>query len=857
MIKKLLLLLVSIVVIWKIIPASYAANSSSDIEPLNLSIRQCDAANICPTGFSDVYARNGERCATDLTDFKNNPVTTHYWAEDPELTAQGKANERAREFIYWVLNKNAIDDHPGLRDIWKTSRNIAYFLIVLVAAILGIGFIVGQRTNFQVNIKIWPSIGKIAVALLYITFSAAIVIFLIQLSEVLMKFFIEHLGGKDLFTIYFTDLNGQPGGSSESNYVNFVGCRDLNIRVQESARTEIFMFKATNITYYIMGSMILLRKILLWFMLFVSPFLAVLFPFVFIRNIGWIWIGVFFQWLFYGPLFALFLGALATIWKNGIPFTFDFSRVNNALGYVYPTAINIVYGGPAQQGDAKHISILNNGSYVDTFTEYVITLIMLWAVIFFPWWLLRIFRDYCCDGIAAMKNILLSMYDQMRGTPQGPSPSPSPVPTGLKTTIKMPKEVEIPLKVKIETIEEIKKSRTEDITRSLNLHATKLTDIARFETEKSTRDTVQKHLDYLSNPLKAETPAERQKFMNLRAELFNRAVRDDQVARQVLSATSTSAVEKIQRREDMLKTTPTATPITHVVSVKVQIPQDKIASINSTLVTTLSANNKLLNNIAQNTQTTAQQVQQILTLFKAQTNQPRSAPATMIDQIAKEAGVQKETVIKVIQNVAEAVRTNKDVADEVAKKENIKPEQLEQILQTQVPILTEPEKHIEESIVMPSSISIEDYEEVKNMWKQQYERGEVPITENIPTRQQWVEHDIVNITNTLNKLLSPNEELRQQGLDELGYILPIFLINNLKGEELLVYLKAKLEAAKDVKDRLFQEKETKEKAKEAKKEEELVDVAQPKREEAAKTMTLSEELPINSTPVDTKKISGK
>ncbi len=86
----------------------------------------------------------------------------------------------------------------------------------------------------------------------------------------------------------------------------------------------------------------------------------------------------FFQWVFYGPLFALFLGALATIWKTGIPFVFDFSRTGTAAGYIYPTATNILYGGPAQV-----LSILNSGNYIDTFAEYVITLIMLWATIFF------------------------------------------------------------------------------------------------------------------------------------------------------------------------------------------------------------------------------------------------------------------------------------------------------------------------------------------------------------------------------------------------------------------------------------------------------------------------------------------
>ena len=171
---------------------------------------------------------------------------------------------------------------------------------------MGIGIIIGRKnigilgsSNFKIDIS--PLIIKLILVLLFITFFASIILMLIQISEILMKFFIENLGGKDLFNIYFSKV------SDEKNYMNFIGQRDLNLRVQEAANTELFLLKLTNITYYVMGVMLILRKIILWFLLFVSPFLALLMPFVFIRNVVWIWIGVFFHWVFYGPLFALFL----------------------------------------------------------------------------------------------------------------------------------------------------------------------------------------------------------------------------------------------------------------------------------------------------------------------------------------------------------------------------------------------------------------------------------------------------------------------------------------------------------------------------------------------------------------------
>lgn len=799
----------------------------------------------CPPRILNLYNQKGETCVTSFDEFKKAPATSHFWVEDPQVTALGKSDDRARQFIYWALNNNAIDNSPVLGSIWNTTRNIAYFMIILVAAVIGVGFIIGQRTNFQLKIQIWPALIKIGLGLAFITFSAAIVLLLIQLSEVLMRFFIENLGGKDLFNIYFSGSgnSGTPGGN-EANYVDFVGCRDLNYRVQEGVNTEMFMLKLTNITYYLMGIMIILRKIILWFLLFASPFLSILFAFSFIRNVGWIWIGVFFQWLFYGPLFALFLGALAKIWKAGIPFQFDFSRSDTPAGYIYPTAINILYGGPSQK-----LAELNNGNYIDTFAEYIITLIMLWTVTFLPWWLLRIFRDYCCDGIYAMKNIMLSMYDQMRGTPQTP-PSPGGIqtPQTIKTDLKIQKNIDVPVTVHLQTMEEIHRTKTEDITKSLNLSASKLTDIARFETDKQAKQTVQRNLNYLSNPTKADSSNERQKYMNIRTELFNRAVKQDTIAKQILSVTSSSAVERIQKREEILRTTPAPASVSSVVSVQVKMPEEKVNSINTSLSNSLMANNNIVNSIAQNTQSTPEQVHSILVTYQKNVNVPARK---VVENIATQTGLQKVMISNVIKYIVNVVKDHPELKKEIALKENVMENQIEQLVQVQVPLIAE--HNIEQSVALPSTVSIEDYEDVKKMWMHQYEKGEVPVTENVSTRHQWIEQDIVIITNTLNKLLSSDEKMRQQGLDEVGYILPIFMINNLKGEELLVYLKAKVEAAKAIEEQIQKEKEITKKVKEQEKEE-LVEVDRPKQSEAEKTMELSQELPEPKTQQEQKNV---
>lgn len=792
-------------------------------EILNVTLEpQVCPLGTCPKDLKDIYDKKGEVCVDNYEDFKKSPGTSHFWVEDPETTTQGKADDRARQFIYWVMHNNAVDDHPAIKKIWDTSRTIAYAMVIVVAAVLGLGYIIGQKTQFNLGIKIAPSIMKIALALLYITFSAAVIFLLIQLSEILMRFFIENLGGKDLFNIYFSSV------SQEKNYLEFVGCRDLNIRVQEAAGSELLLLKLTNFTYYAMGIMVLLRKIVLWFLLFIAPFLAILFPFVFIRNIGWIWIGVFFQWLFYGPIFSLFLGGLATLWKAGIPFAFDFSRTDTVSGYIYPTAINILYGGPAQK-----LTALNNGNYIDTFVEYVITLIMLWAVILLPWLLLRIFRDYCCDGIYAMKNILLAMYDQTHNNPKSPPSSP----VILTPSIKM-KAVEIPVQIKLETVEQIKKTSTEEIKKSMDISATKLTDVARYETNKQTRENVNRNITLLSNPMKADTPTDRQKYMNIRTELFNRAVKQDVNARQIISSLSQSPMEKMVVKQNILKTTPAPVSVSTVIARQTNNTPQKVASVNTSLVQTVLSNPANLTQIATGAKVDQQTVTAILHAFLFHLNEPANK---IVNLIKTETHASEQMITTVLRG---ALDVEKTIAKEVMVKEGVKEEEIQKVIDAQMPIFQEGKSGIENTVAIPPYISIQEYEEVKNMWSKQYETGEVPVTENITSRLQWVDQDTVFITNTLDKLLSTDEILRQQGLDDVGYILPIFMINNLKGEQLLVYLKAKLEAAKTVQHQLDREKELTNTLK-SKSEEELVDVSAQNKKEEKKEMHLQDALTID------------
>jgi len=421
--------------------------------------------------------------------------------------------------------------------------------------------------------------------------------------------------------------------------------------------------------------------------------------------------------------------------------------------------------------------------------------------------------------------------------------------------------------------EEIKKTKTEEISKSLNLSMNKITDIARFETNKQSNETIRKNLDFLSQPTKAETPTERQKFMNIRTELFNRTIKEDRMAKQILSSISSSHIEQTTRREELLRTVPQTSSLTQVVSYKANVSQDKISSVNNSFFSSVAANSSLVNTVSKNTNVSSPQIQSVISSlnqnvqnvaqatksintvsayspsisssqsvnssfvssvasnsnmvntiakntsasssqvqtvlasyknsisasapsttssssFKTQTinqiyqatgisrekvesvikevdrvantpilNQQVATPAEIITNVCKETGIEKTKVITVIKEVAKVAVADKDTIKKIAEKENLKEEQVKKIISTQTPLVTEPEKHIEQTLSIPPSVSIEDYEEVKKMWTSQYEKGEVPA----------------GITAVAQNIADPDIAVADDGADICSLLVPQYI----------------------------------------------------------------------------------
>ena len=125
-----------IVLFFLLLNTSVFAQAIPTSAPINTDPLPCSMGN-CPKEVQDLYPLGNantnpyfkEKCVDTYAEFVKNPLLNHFWSLDEEVTTQGKANERARQFLYWVMTKSAIDQHPAIRQIWTTTQMLhsSYF----------------------------------------------------------------------------------------------------------------------------------------------------------------------------------------------------------------------------------------------------------------------------------------------------------------------------------------------------------------------------------------------------------------------------------------------------------------------------------------------------------------------------------------------------------------------------------------------------------------------------------------------------------------------------------------------------------------------------------------------------------
>lgn len=758
------------------------------------------------------------------------------WEYDTEVTEVGRKAERARELLYWVMTHPTDYTNMGIRALWQGVRNFVYLAYVLIIIMVGLSTMVfrGKWISIGVGLVAWGEeklgkwIPRLVFLIIFATFSYLATVALANLADLLMSFFIRHYGGCNLFNIKFAgpgstcDYNLEALKAMEENY-QFTGYRETTPANNEAANTALFLVKMTTFTYNFLSIILLLRQIILWFLIIVSPILALLFPFLLIRNVGWIWIGEFLRWLFYGPLVAIFLAGLVQIWKVGIPYGFDFSRTQPQGGgqpaVVFPTAISILIGGPAQGASlalgnlnpSAPISGTNSLNYVDTYAEYVISLVMLWTIILLPFLLLRIFRDFCCEVFGARQETLWAMYDKIKSWGQppegGPPPGVSPEeprrigPTG-QLTIDLPYRwlKTLPQALTQQQIKQIEQTDTNDIMRSLGLAVPSMREIALADMNMQRRQMMQQNLQALARPELIASDTQRDRYSQLHQELNRRASVGDMRAQQLMQvATGRVSASMMAKTKVGIGV---STPAVHRLS-----DVERLARVSKEI-----RDKKLPLRIPTSTQMSATQ---------------------KLERIEKEAEV-KGIPLAIPAREGAPTRVTVTTAKPAPTTARV-------TLPTAVSPPTKP-------IEIPE-VALEEYEEIKQMWVNHYRLAEVPVSEKIKSRQEWLEHDNKVIQNAIDKLSSLEPETQKRGFDEVAAILPFLLLGEFSKEQTLAYLKAKLAAAKQVLEELITEEKIKEQAKEKAKEEELVEVPVEVKKEEERVMEavrkLAQELPAD------------
>lgn len=663
------------------------------------------------------------------------------WIEDANVTFDGKVAARSKSFLDWTLSDYKWSYFPQEFDnpivsFWTTVRNIVYAFFVLLVLIGGFLFIVTRGGS----ITFWQFARRFVLVVILVTFSFALIQFLYQVTDIIQGFFLKNsnneiISSKDLLSVAF-------------NYNDFIGYKKYGIQYEESAFVSLLLIKLTSLTYYVMSGILLLRKIILWFFVIISPVFPILFLYYPIKNAAKIWLGEFFRWLLYAPLFAIFLSGLVRMWsasdssQTGIPLMFDFSSVGNENDIVFPTAVNILLGGPGQA-----VGMTNSLNMTDTFALYLLSLFMLWMVILLPFLLLQLFLDYASSNTITENSLIKMILNKSSGlfgktvplpSPAQPTPPPGYQPQGMErplsfvnkfvnqsptntsftkqavsSSYNQSQNISHPTQV---TNTEVKRDHTE-VLRLANLSIPKMSDIANFEMA-HLRDNFERQreiasirntLEKIANPNIA-TGAQRNQFTMLKGRLEQEQKQGSPVAAAVLSASQT--VGGLH-------------PINIFSSSKEGLPSEKTSS------------------------------------------SPKQAMT----------GV------------------------------------------TALPVLNRVQ-----------TVSIDDYETVKKLWQENYQKLNPPndINGRQMRREEWVKKEIENVTQITNSLLSPDEQKKKEGMDMVGKILPFLLIGGFSQTEVLAYLKSKLEAAKTA---LLKEQEKEEE------EESLLSLDKKKDKEEAKTMS--------------------
>ncbi len=704
------------------------------------------------------------------------------WVEDNEVTFAGKTAVRSLDLLKQTVSNYkwsyGLDKSNPFNGIWVMIRNIIYALLSLFVLAGAFVLIITRGQNLTVR-KFIP---RFLIVVLLVTLSFSLIQFIYQMADIIQGFFLVKPGGgvitaNDLLHISFP--------------YDFIGFRKFGPEFDESATVSLLLVKLTAATYYAMVLILILRKIILWFFIIVSPVFPLLILFYPLRNTAKIWVGEFFRWLLYAPLFAIFLAGLVAFWGNfqkvnpagpgsnpiplsGINYPCEpnsKTNVNGSSSY-YPTSINILVGGPCQTLAFDNDPLKNNSVNIpESFLQYVVALVMLWGVILVPWILLKIFLDYLysfswgdnsiakylVNSASPLRNRYFGGREPVPGPPVRPG-SPGVPPSGTTgRAMELPYFKESPMQV------------AEKNEQSANVF-----NSANVATSESVREMNRAtNLANQTSQIQNQTQSSISSIANM--PTFNSAATDSQSTSEILNLTNLS-IPTIQ----------------------------DIAKYEAAIISTETNSQVEINNQAQVSKISE-------SLNRLAGTSPITTPS------------EREIYTKVRERIErESVKGNKIAST---------------ILNAAVPQAVKaaiPDKNTVQQV------NLDDYEEVKRTWLQNYRKLDAPAApDGSPrNRKEWLKQEVAQISQVTSLMASNEPAKQEQAKAMVSKILPFLLLGGFSQSEIIAYLKAKQEAAKTVLADMPADGES---------EEDLVSI-EKKKQEAPKTMTTEAEIPEDKKP---------
>ena len=439
---------------------------------------------------------------------------------------------------------------------------------------------------------------------------------------------------------------------------------------------------------------------------------------------------------------------------------------------------------------------------------------MLWVVILLPFLLLKIFLDYLAsfsfDNNVFLKQFMnrnLGFLSPPKGIPPAPQPSPPGMvgPTGMARSLPfLRKGAGLAVEpVKFHATIQASVRESADIMRLVNLSIPKMRDIARYEASTMSHDIARRDevssfhstLAKIANPDSVSTISERDKFSTVREKLMEQKQKGNPIASSVLNAsTVTTAETQVKTRQEQL---------THLRETLKKAVGPEMSTIKQQLQTEKAKGNTLASSILD-------------------TADKLGKPGITEDQKTQMEG-------QLLDQLLEEEKKGDVLATTLLPQGPGAPKVREGL-----PIVNKVQQ-----------VSLEDYEEVRKLWTENYQTLEPPrdLSGREIERQEWVKSDIDRVNQAITLLSSPDPARINEGMEMVGNILPFLLIGGFSKSEVIAYLKAKLEAGKSILSNLARKEEEEETMISKQK----IEVAEPKTLEEAEQLPQPDDLNISES----------